>query len=75
MIGEIKSRPHYEVSFDTEEEARNEEYLLFDGWGPFVDTAVQGNTLYFADDINFGKGKSKIVAKTWWNGRATFVDV
>lgn len=74
MIDLIKSRPHYEVSFDTEDEAREEEYLLNDGWSPFLDTEVDGTTLYFANDPFFKEDHARIVADNWWDGRAKLVN-
>jgi len=73
MLDLIKSRPHYEVSFDTEDKARDEEYLLNDGWSPFLDTEVDGTTLYFTDCPIFN-GHAKIVAANWWDGRAKLVN-
>jgi hypothetical protein len=73
MLDLIKSRPHYEVSFDTEDEAREEEYLLNDGWSPFLDTEVDGTTLYFSNVPCFGD-HAKIVAENWWDGRAKLVN-
>lgn len=75
-LADIMYRPHYEMEFATEDEAHEEEYLLIDGWSPFIDTAVDGKTLYFADDTNClnGGGHSKIVADDWWNGKAKFVE-
>ena len=69
ILDRIKSRPHYEVSFDTEAEAREEEYLLNDGWSPYIDMEVDGTTLYFSNVPCFGD-HAKIVAANWWNGRA-----
>lgn len=68
-----KRRPHYEVSFDTEDEVREEEYLLNDGWSPFLDTEVDGTTLYFSNVQCFGE-HAKIVAENWWNGRVKLVN-
>jgi hypothetical protein len=85
MLDLIKSRPHYEVSFDTEAEARDEEYLLNDGWSPFLDTEVDGTTLYFSNDPFFKEDHvsndpffkedhARIVAENWWDGRAKLVN-
>lgn len=73
MLDLIKSNPHYEVSFATEAEAREEEYLLNDGWSPFLDTEVDGTTLYFSNVPCFGN-HAKIVAEDWWDGRAKLVN-
>lgn len=69
----IKSRPHYEVSFDTEAEASEQEYLLNEGWDPFLDTEVDGTTLYFSN-VPIFEDHARIVAENWWDGRAKFVN-
>ena len=80
LSSDVKSRKHYEITFDSEEEAREEEYLLNDGWSPFIDTEVDGKTLYFADSILpdsippiNGGGHADIVAGDWWDGKARLV--
>ena len=70
----IKDRRHYEITFDTEDEALEEEYQLSDGWGAFIDTEVDGKKLIFADSEHFGNAYADIVAKDWWDGRAVLVE-
>ena len=73
-IESIKSRKHYEVTFETDEIALEEEYLLSDGWSPFVDTEVDGKTLIFAQSPHFAGHQAEIVANDWWDGSTRIVE-
>jgi hypothetical protein len=73
-IESAKSRKHYEVTFETDEIATEEEYLLSDGWSPFVDTEVDGKTLIFAQNPHFAGHHAERVAEEWWDGRARMVE-
>lgn len=51
------------VTFDSEDQANEEDYYLRDGWGSELNTAVSGNTLYV--DGN----KAEQILKEWFPGK------
>lgn len=51
------------VTFDSEDQASEEDYYLRDGWGSELNTAVSGNVLYVDGD------KAEKILKDWFPGR------
>lgn len=51
------------VTFDSEDQANEEDYYLRDGWGSELNTAVSGNVLYVDGD------KAEKILKDWFPGR------
>ncbi len=51
------------VTFDSDDQASEEDYYLRDGWGSELNTAVSGNVLYVDGD------KAEKILKDWFPGR------
>lgn len=51
------------VTFDSEDQASEEDYYLRDGWGSELNTAVSGNVLYVDGD------KAEKILQDWFPGR------
>ena len=53
----------FKITFNTDEEAREEEFEIRDNMGSLVDTAIEGDTVYITGP------QAAVIAKDWYKGR------
>ena len=53
----------FKITFNTDEEAREEEFEIRDNWGSIVDTAIDRNIVYIAGP------KAALIAEDWYKDR------
>lgn len=56
--------PVIAIKFNSPDEASEQDYYLRDGWGPFINTTVDGDTLYVEDTQ--GKNSALKILKDWF---------